>query len=49
MEAVELNVIITESVCTLRVPDTVTRVVPYHGRRAGLLAIKDLTDQVKWV
>ena len=45
----ELDVIITESVCTLRVPDTATRVVPYHGRRAGLLAIKDLTDQVKWV
>ena len=49
MEAVELNVIITESVTSLRVPDTVTRVVPYHGWRAGLLAIKDLTDQVKWV
>lgn len=44
-----LDVIMTESVFTLRVPDTVTSVVPYHGRRAGLLAIKDLTDQVKWV
>ena len=49
MEAVELNVIIPESVTSLRVPDTVTSVVPYHRRRAGLLAIKDLTDQVKWV
>ena len=49
MEAVGLDVIITESVGPLCVPDTVTSVVPYHGRRAGLLAIKDLTDQVKWV
>ena len=49
MEAVELNVIITESVTSLLVPDTVTRVAPYQRRLAGLLAIKDLTDQVEWV
>ena len=49
MEAVELNVIMTESVTSLLVPDTVTRVVPYQRRLAGLLAIKDLTDQVEWV
>ena len=31
MEAVGLDVIITESAGPLCVPDTVTSVVPYHG------------------